>query len=461
MHLELKKQNTGFTDLLQENGTIENIYFDPANSKYHSVHYNTKDYNKCAIHYEQLFDSTNLRYKIKGTIKKDSKNPSQLVTNCRCSFTSLNDLLCIWYTIECSSQRTFAHYGEGEEYEGRSSGNLNLGKVIDDFKESFNISNLYAVDRIVTTSDRAKSAFISLISYELRTSLHGILASCELMSESVFSVISNLKYTKAPKRYAISDNFSIITTWGKLSSLNTIKGFIKYVNNRPVYYVKYGSNFELEVVSDYSSSDTATKAQAINELNEELKVIHARTFAKNIKENFNQIAKENYHPIDTGILHPSQPVINIQISGDGHNISRKPLVTELNELQKTGFVDNNRINWNINLYFFSDWKFLALSNSVNFCPWCQCKKTDFGNLKKQSWKIEKDINLIASNHLVYPGHIRAPLFSIIPLNHWVPDELHIMLRITDQLWSLLISELEQNGEFDDNICKTICNEMKK
>ncbi|CAG8590613.1 20459_t:CDS:2 [Dentiscutata erythropus] len=52
----------------------------------------------------------------------------------------------------------------------------------------------------------------------------------------------------------------------------TIKGFIKYVNNRPVYYVKYGSNFKLKVVSNYSSSDTAMKAQeAINELNRELK----------------------------------------------------------------------------------------------------------------------------------------------------------------------------------------------
>ncbi|KAF0556090.1 hypothetical protein F8M41_016295 [Gigaspora margarita] len=57
-----------------------------------------------------------------------------------------------------------------------------------------------------------------------------------ICNKGVFPAISNLKYTKAPKRYAIPDNFSIITTWGKPSSLNTIKGFIKYVNNCPVYY---------------------------------------------------------------------------------------------------------------------------------------------------------------------------------------------------------------------------------
>ncbi|CAG8840428.1 16283_t:CDS:2, partial [Gigaspora margarita] len=50
---------------------------------------------------------------------------------------------------------------------------------------------------------------------------------------------------------------------------------------------------------------------------------------------------------------------------------------------------------------------------------------------------------------------------MIPLNYWVPDKLYIMLRITDRLWSLIISELEQNGEYDDDMRETICNEMKK
>ncbi|CAG8807312.1 3741_t:CDS:1, partial [Gigaspora rosea] len=36
---------------------------------------------------------------------------------------------------------------------------------------------------------------------------------------------------------------------------------------------------------------------------------------------------------------------------------------------------------------------------------------------------------------------------MVSLNHWVPDELHIMLRITDRLWLLIISELEQDNEY--------------
>ncbi|CAG8827721.1 33004_t:CDS:2, partial [Gigaspora margarita] len=388
----------------------------------------------------------------------------------------------------------------------------------------------------------------------------------------------------------------------KSSSLNTIKGYIKYINNHPVYYINYGPNFELEIISNHSSSNTATKTQRFNKLSISTKKACAKTVAKKIKKDFNQIAKENYYlndqvtlkelsytvantpfqvefgsqniieknkhksaivqiidkyqisknryhallaiqpnllrdyavsnqrtiltskmanyiPIETfnlsnqdnlfikdillylhpylvanKILHSSKPVINLRISGDGHNVRKKinhviitlaildqkkelylsdnhytiviysdiekyellksatqSLVDELNKLQQSGFVDKNGINWSINLYFFSDWKFLALclginmANSINFCPWCQCKKTDLGNLKKQSWTIKKVMNIIASNYLAYPGHIQAPLFPIIPLNHW----------------SLIISELEQNGEYDDDMRETICNEMKK
>jgi len=75
---------------------------------------------------------------------------------------------------------------------------------------------------------------------------------------------SGLKYTRAPKHYAIPDNFSIITTWGKSPNLNTIKGHIKYIDNHPVYYVNYGPNFELEIISNHSSSNAATKTQRVS-----------------------------------------------------------------------------------------------------------------------------------------------------------------------------------------------------
>ena len=88
------------------------------------------------------------------------------------------------------------------------------------------------------------------------------------------------------------------------------------------------------------------------------------------------------------------------------------------------------IMWNFELYFSSDWKFLTIclgfnsANSKFFCPWCQISKYDQGN-NSINWKISKEMENIHK----YPGHNKKPLIYMIPLDKWVPDELHILLRI--------------------------------
>ena len=47
------------------------------------------------------------------------------------------------------------------------------------------------------------------------------------------------------------------------------------------------------------------------------------------------------------------------------------------------------------------------------------------------------------------GHNSIPLFDMISLDHWIPDELHIMLRITDRLWTLVLHEIKETGFFND------------
>lgn len=55
-------------------------------------------------------------------------------------------------------------------------------------------------------------------------------------------------------------------------------------------------------------------------------------------------------------------------------IALDPMLKELQYLKEHGFQDQTGITWNIELYFSSDWKFLALclglncANSTNFCP---------------------------------------------------------------------------------------------
>ncbi|POG59464.1 hypothetical protein GLOIN_2v1721740, partial [Rhizophagus irregularis DAOM 181602=DAOM 197198] len=111
---------------------------------------------------------------------------------------------------------------------------------------------------------------------------------------------------------------------------------------------------------------------------------------------------------------------------------------------KEGLVIDN-VKWNFQFYFSSDWKFLAIC---------------LGDLSKE-WKINKEIDKLVEQNNYYKGHIRKPLFDMIPLNHWVPDELHIMLRITDRLWSLVIAELTEYGLFNDTARKIIVEEMKR
>lgn len=88
-----------------------------------------------------------------------------------------------------------------------------------------------------------------------------------ICNKVVFPSISDLKYTRAPKSYAIPDNYSIITTWGKPANLCTIKGYIKYIDSNPVYHIYYGSDFRFEVTSNHSSSDAATKALKVSTIN--------------------------------------------------------------------------------------------------------------------------------------------------------------------------------------------------
>ncbi len=50
---------------------------------------------------------------------------------------------------------------------------------------------------------------------------------------------------------------------------------------------------------------------------------------------------------------------------------------------------------------------------------------------------------------------------MIPLDKWVPDELHIMLRIWDRFWSLVLAELKEFNQFDDLCRDEIIIEMNR
>ena len=69
--------------------------------------------------------------------------------------------------------------------------------------------------------------------------------------------------------------------------------------------------------------------------------------------------------------------------------------------------------------------------------------------------------LLNENSTAYPGHQLPPLFNMIPLENHVPDKLHIMLRITDRLWDLVLQEIKNEGLFNNITRNIIIKEMEK
>ncbi|RIB20598.1 hypothetical protein C2G38_2035120 [Gigaspora rosea] len=212
--------------------------------------------------------------------------------------------------------------------------------------------------------------------------------------------------------------------------------------------------------------------------------------------------------VDRKVLNINNPVINVRISGDGSNVGRKiqhvmltcsilddvsnlynadnhytiilcpgtenydlfkkitaPLAYELDNLVKNGLEDFTGLRWQIKPYFSSDWKFLYIilgfnaPNANHFCPWCLCTKKDIGT-KDKVFTIEKSMTQLQATKSP-PGHKKIPLFPMIPLENYVPDELHVMLRIWDRLWGLVIQELKSECRYDEYNRGVIVREMDR
>ncbi|CAG8499084.1 4529_t:CDS:2, partial [Scutellospora calospora] len=208
------------------------------------------------------------------------------------------------------------------------------------------------------------------------------------------------------------------------------------------------------------------------------------------------------------ILSIADPIIHLRISGDGRNVGRKvkhvmitfmilndqkhqhmpnyhytialypgieryesleiilnPFLNDLRDLKING-LEVEGILWYFELYFSSDWKFLAIclglnaANSNHFCAWCLCSKQEIGNIT-QDWRITKSMDDLKNNYLNIPSHIKPPLFEMIPLSNYVFDELHVLLRVEDRLWTLILSEIKERGLFNDISRQIIVNEMKR
>ena len=114
-------------------------------------------------------------------------------------------------------------------------------------------------------------------------------------------------------------------------------------------------------------------------------------------------------------------------------------------------------NFNIKFFLCADMKYLAIcagiqaANAKFSCVWCKCPAEQRHNTSKSWCTIEdgartideiKCLALVQHKDSKY-GCIHQPLFPSIPINHIIPDILHLFLRISDTLINLLILDLRR------------------
>ena len=120
------------------------------------------------------------------------------------------------------------------------------------------------------------------------------------------------------------------------------------------------------------------------------------------------------------------------------------LVEEMENLSEIQI--NDKI-YTCEYYLGGDWKFLAcvcgLScvNADHACIWCSCTK-------RERYDIDKEFSFSRTTELMMEwaqkkkyGCKYPPIFKFIPMDRVIIDALHLFLRITDRLISLLIMDL--------------------
>jgi len=132
--------------------------------------------------------------------------------------------------------------------------------------------------------------------------------------------------------------------------------------------------------------------------------------------------------------------VRVKLTGDGTRVSRSMhiIVIAFNVLcgdeNPNSPSRNHAIAFYITYFFGADMKYLAIclglqaANAEYFCIWCKCPKGE-RHITSKSWEneLKKFKNKKGSKY----GCIRQPLFPSIPVDHVIPDILHLFL-IKDQ-----------------------------
>ncbi|CAG8627462.1 4243_t:CDS:2, partial [Racocetra fulgida] len=394
-------------------------------------------------------------------------------------------------------------YGTFFEFEVKS--NTSVSKAVKNYKKAITRNSNKNARQHIKPAEQYSQKTLIKHAKEFATILkQEFIRTSELIYNTQDSVsLKSLKYTINNQNYYFNiGDKNLLQQKAKI--LNIIKVMDSSYISRDAYRDLAAINFHLPheyIIANERNNLTQeiinkiqinliNMIKAINNSNLEEEPNHIDIIPDNIDTNtinVNEISRSEYigeqrdfkeilryiisYLIQENVLSANNPTIHIRISGDSQNVDRKlleiilnPFFNDLKDL-KNNVLNVADILWNFEFYFSSDWKFLSIclglkaANSKYFCAWCSCSKNKIGDAT-QDWRITKSINDLKINYSNTPSHIKAPLFDIIPLYNYVFDELHVLLRIEDRLWTLILSELKERNLFNEVSWQIIVKEIE-
>ncbi|UZO24045.1 uncharacterized protein OCT59_016369 [Rhizophagus irregularis] len=199
-----------------------------------------------------------------------------------------------------------------------------------------------------------------------------------------------------------------------------------------------------------------------------------------VEEVLKYIGKAGYHRItdillfilpdliNRHVINPDNPIINLRISGDGRNVGCKVKHVIITCVILDNIANLHKSDYHYTIILYSgteNYELLQrmiepISNELNdlVLNGLRDSNENIGN-KHKVCVIEKTMDQIKLK--LPPGHVKSPLLQMIPLSHYVPNELHIMLRIWDRLWDLVLQELKTQNQFNDLARAKILAKMRR
>ncbi|CAG8798864.1 40399_t:CDS:2 [Gigaspora margarita] len=341
-----------------------------------------------------------------------------------------------------------------------------------------------------------------------------------IIKEEIYPKKPILYTTQSPASYPILHDYIVQTTWRRRKNKYTVQCSINYVNNKPVYQIAFGNNFCKQVISYKTFSNAAflylqqinseTKTQTSGILlfglqleslyqNQEKKLVNeafkstlqkntlklvdeaskstlqkrAKNVGKRLLDDFAIITKQHYNSIDKPVLEDLKFSVNNHRYkleyGDEDLIVKKQ---KCEAVLKT--VDQEHIAQHA-------YRSLAnieneLSSQINVEMECKVRITTIKMLLFTEINQDEHSNIndpeivceVVSSIGKVPNLVekeipnpQQPVINLRILDHWILDELYVILYITDRLWALVLHEIEENGFYNDIAREIIIYKIKK